>query len=99
MDNGLLILALVIPIALALIWLGEHTVRQKLVKGEIPLSFAEIHSSTRSNVRVGTLERVFHALGEAYGENPQLIRPNDPLNKAFFRPRFVALRCRNRTHQ
>ena len=78
MDNGLLILALVIPITVVLIWLGKHTARQKIAKGKIPLSIAEIHNSMRPSVSIGTLDRVFQALGTAYGVNPQLIRPNDP---------------------
>lgn len=83
MDNRFLLLAFIILIASALIWLGRYTSRQKFIKGRSPLSFEEIQSSMAPGISLNTLAPVFDVLGEAYGVDPRLIRPDDSF-KSFF---------------
>lgn len=83
MDNRLLILALVVLVALVLIWLGRYISRQKITRGRRPRSLEEIQRSLTPEVSMNTLSQVFDALGEAYGVNPKLIRPEDSLKQFF----------------
>jgi hypothetical protein len=76
MDNRLLILAFIIPIVIALVWLGRYTSRRKVIKGRSPLSFEEIQRSMATGISLRTLGQVFDVLGEAYGIDPRLIRSN-----------------------
>ena len=48
-----------------------------------PLDFQEIHLAVADQVSLDTLTLVFQMLGDAYGVEPRLIRPNDPLKRFF----------------
>ena len=46
-----------------------------------PIALQEIHSSVANQVSLDTLTLVFRMLGDAYGVEPRLIRPEDSLKR------------------
>lgn len=44
-----------------------------------PIDFQEIHRPIADKASLDMVKQVFHALGDAYSVDPQLIRPEDPL--------------------
>lgn len=56
---------------------------RRLGRNRKPLDFQEIHHAVADQVSLDTLTLVFEMLGDAYGVEPRLIRPNDPLKHLF----------------
>lgn len=83
MDARLLLLIGIMSAAILLVLLGKHMAKRKIVAGRHPLSFEELHRLTDSQVSIQTVSKVLTMLGESYGLDPRLIRPDDRL-KSFF---------------
>jgi hypothetical protein len=73
--GGLIAIGIAVVIAFRLVAIRRIGLNRTLI------DFQVIHRAVANQVSLETLTLVFQMLGDAYGVEPRLIRPNDPLKR------------------